>query len=129
MAKPSQAPESIDVQALIGGRALVLRFSLRAVSALKDHWGLTSDDPEENGAKGGDEKVNERVQRLQTEDCPTMIWAFCRKHHPELTLEEVYDLVDDNGLAGIPELLMKVVQAAAPPASARPRPAAAGKTR
>lgn len=118
--KPESAikPESLDVPFKYGDKNYVVRFSTRAFSALKDHWGLTSDPFDAADFKSGDHKLGERLSHAQVEDIPIMFWAALRSNHPELTIEDVEELVDQFGVAKLQPMLAVVLAAAMPPADA-----------
>ncbi len=111
-AKPQQ--ESPDRTIKIGGKSYQLRFGIRAQSALKDHWGITPDPIGVEGRKSGDQKLSERLGALEMEDTVTVVWAALRKHHPELTHEDVLDLLDSAGLDGLTETLTDLIGASTP---------------
>lgn len=109
-------PESQDKPVKIGGKNLVLRFSMRAMLALKDQWKLADDaDMTAEGAITGDQKAIARLSNPSMDDFVVIVWAACRTHHPDLTIEDVLALLDDGGLEGLKETLDSVVKAGAPP--------------
>lgn len=116
IAPDAHKPESQDKPITIGGKNLNLRFSLRAMIALKDHWKLSDDeDMQAKGATTGDQKVIDRLSNPTMEDFVVIVWAACRSHHPEMTLDDVLSLIDDGGIAGLRETLDSVIKAGAPP--------------
>lgn len=66
-------------------------------------------------------------------DFVDVLWASFRTHHPDLTREEVLEMVDETGLEGLAESAQQVIAAAMPPAEAgkpsNPPAAAARKPR
>lgn len=48
----------------------------------------------------------ECLDRLDLNVITTILWAMLRKHHPEITLDEVDDIIDCNGA----EWLMRVLE-------------------
>ena len=97
-----------DVQFEAGGRALTLRFSIKALVALQDHWQLDSLD-----------EVSHRLGQLQTGglgaiDLAAILWAALRSHHSDLTVDDAIDILDDTGVQNFEYLITRAVAAAAP---------------
>lgn len=117
-------PASPDRQITIGERNLTIRFSLRAVLALQDLWKLENE-----------EAVHARLKKPENQisDFVDIIWASTRSHHPELTRDEIMDLLDAAGIEGLGKAAQEAILAAIPPDEAKggkgPRPAAAAKPR
>jgi hypothetical protein len=114
--------QSPDQPAKIGGKSLTLRFSLRAMLALKDKWKYVDDEPGSKNARTADQKVIDRLTNPGFEDFVTILWAATRTHHPELTEEELLDLLDEGGVEGLKDTLNSVLEAGAPPDQGKPRP-------
>ena len=112
---PAAQPESLDFPIKFGGRNFVLRFGYRASSRLKDHWGLATDPEGTEPRRTGDQKLAVRMGLIEVEDIPVMLWACLRSNHPELTLEDVEELVDQYGVGPLQPILSKVLAAALPP--------------
>lgn len=108
MPKPHK-PASPDRPLVIGGQTFTIRFSLRAIMALQDRWGLATE--EEVQARLGNPKDKVR-------DFVDILWASLRTHHPEITPEQVLDMVDEAGLDGLAETARAAMTAAAPPTEA-----------
>lgn len=94
-----------DVQIEAGGKALTLRFSAKALAAMQDHWELASLDA-----------VGEKLGSLETgestvDDYTAILWAALRTHHPEVTVEAAFDLLDDMGIEGFMEALSTTLSA------------------
>ena len=125
-------PQSPDKPITVGGRPLTIRFSLRAMLALRDKWGYEDDEPGTPNARTGDQKVLERLDNLGMKDFVTVLWAATRTHHPDLTEETLIDMMDEGGIDGLKATLDSVILASAPPdAKKKPGPptAAAKSTR
>lgn len=127
-AKPAAfKPSSQDRTISLGGRNLVIRFSVRAVMALRDAWKVVDDPDEVEGALTADQKVYERLGKNTFDDFPTILWAATRTHHPELTLEDVISLLDEAGIEGLTELGDAMRASTPPEQKPHPRKAAAGQ--
>lgn len=102
-------PASPDKQITIGGKSLTLRFSARAVMALQDLWGLETE-----------EEVMARLAKPKSKigDFVDVLWASFRTHHPELSREEVLEMIDAEGLDGLAASAQEVISAAMPPPNA-----------
>lgn len=112
------------------GTHLTLRFSIKAVAALKDLWGLRSEQEIEA-------HLAQQTQsgELGIDTMTDMIWAATRSRHPEMTRAQVLDILDDAGLASVwdlSSLLEKLMGSARPEADQQdlpgPRGAAAPST-
>jgi hypothetical protein len=108
-------PETLDFPWKYAGSNWVLRFGYRASSRLKDHWNLKTDPEGVENRRTGDAKLAERINFIEIEDIPVMLWACMRSNHPDLTLEDVEEMVDRFGVNPIQEILAKVIAAALPP--------------
>jgi hypothetical protein len=100
-------PALADRQIAVGGTTYTLRFSVRAMGALQDHFGLKS--------------LNQVGQRLQqmgddmgVEDLAAVLWAGLRSHHPDTTKDDALGILDDAGLNGLDDIIGEAFQAAAP---------------
>lgn len=113
---PKVKSSSPDRTVKVGGKSLQLKFSIRAMIALQDRWGL-SDDPDmaADGAKSATDKVQDRIAKAAMADFVTIVWAATRSKHPELTEEDVLEMLDEAGLEGLHETLSSVMSAATPP--------------
>lgn len=100
-------PALADRQLEAGGRVYTLRFSVRAMAALQDHYGVAS--------------FNDVAERLQNVaaigagDLVAIVWAGLRTHHPEVTKDEVLGILDEIGPAGVLAVTGEAFAAAAPP--------------
>lgn len=92
-----------DRQIEIGGKVYTLRFSLKAMAALQEHFGLAS--------LAG---LQEAMARLGAADVAGVIWAGLRTHHPEVTRDMAMDMADDLGLDGAMQVLNEGLAAAMP---------------
>lgn len=83
-----------------------LRYSIKAMGALQDHYSLSS--------------INEVAERLQidsemgADDIVAIVWAGLRSHHPEVTKPQVLDMLDELGLEEMQVLMTKAFAAQAP---------------
>jgi len=92
-----------DRQIEVSGKVYNLRFSLKAMAALQEHFGLAS-LTELQGA----------MERVSAGDVAGVIWAGLRTHHPEVTKDMAMDMADDLGLDGAMKLLNEGFGAAMP---------------
>ena len=72
----------------LGGRDFTLRYSVRAMAALQDHWGLKSFQEVSNRMEVLDEQ-------LSAHDLVGILWAGLRTHHREMTKDDVMDILDE----------------------------------
>ncbi len=93
--------ESREIQWVIGeGESYGLVFSIRAMMCLRDLWGLKSE-----------REVGERLtsfgEDMNTDVLVDLLYAATRsnKESRKLSREDVLDLVDRKGLAGLSEIL------------------------
>lgn len=116
--KHLRPPASADRQLVVGDRVFTLRYSVRAMAAMQEHFGL--DNLTQTAA---------RVYGLASaganiDDLVALLWAGLRTHHPEITKAEVLNTVDDMGLDWLQVAIAEGLMAAAPePAKARSRDA------
>jgi hypothetical protein len=103
-------PASADRQLVVGDRSYTLRFSLRAMAALQDHFGLSSLDAV--GRKLQD------AENLGVNDMAALLWAGLRTHHRDTTVDDALDILDDIGMEGMQEALGLAMQGAMPEAEA-----------
>lgn len=115
----------IDVPVVIADKPLTFRFSTMAVAALGKIWGC-------NGVDEVFEKLS-KVQstgKIDLDDGSILIWAALQKHHPDISIEAVRELLDDNGLGKLQPVIEKLsdaIQASMPSpkgaaANGRPTP-------
>ncbi len=93
----------------VNGKSYTLRFSIRAMAALQEHYGL-----------GSLEEVGHRLQQAKTisvEDLTAIVWAGLQTHQRGITMEETLDLVDAIGLTKVQELVNTGFAAAAAPSN------------
>lgn len=100
-------PQSQDQPLTLAGQTYQLRFSVKAMLALKDRWGLKDD-----------RQIEARMKSASVEDFVTIVWAGLRTHHPELSEEQVLGWLDDGGLDGMKAAMDSAIVAAKP----KPRP-------
>lgn len=94
---------SPDFQMIAGERSLTLRFSTKALAAMQDHWGCKTLN-----------EVGAKLEGLEGEDTTlddfaAILWAALRTHHPAITKDEAYDLLDDMGLAYFQTVMMEAM--------------------
>lgn len=109
----------------LGGTQVRFRFSTLAVAHLQKHWNLeTPDDAIAQLSKIESDPLNV---------LPVILWAGLRRFHPETSLEQCIEYIDDVGFKGIPELTERIIaitKASFPQAEGgKPRPQQAPKRR
>ncbi|CAN5480752.1 hypothetical protein BH10PSE7_BH10PSE7_15500 [soil metagenome] len=97
---------SPDRQIEVSGRSYTLRYSLKAMAALQDHYGLASIDEVAQHLSD--------ANRMGVNDIVALIWAGLRTHHPEVTQEQTLDLVDELGVAEMTSTIRDAFGAALP---------------
>lgn len=102
-------PQVADRQISIGGRSFTLRFSVRAMAGLQDHWQLPS-------FKAVGARMASLGDDLAVDDLVGILWAALRTHHPDLTQADVLDLVDEAGMDGLVEAMSAALGASLPDA-------------
>lgn len=101
---------SQDTQIQIGEKSYTVRFSVRAMNALQEHWKLKSF---QEVAK----KISTLQENVQIDDLVGFVWAGLRTHHRDLTKEDVFDLIDEVGVQGIEGLLSSALSGSLPTGS------------
>ena len=101
-------PASTDRQMTVGDQTYTLRYGVRAMAALQDHYQLASFD--EVAKRLGNPKG------YGAGDIVAILWAGLRTHHRDLTMDQVMDVVDDMGLDGVREEIGKAFDASSSPA-------------
>lgn len=96
-------------QIVINDKGYRLSFSIVALSALQDHWGLKDVDAVMA-------KMNE-LKSGRVADLAVLFWASLQRHHPEVTPAEALELADDAGLMLIMSAIRKAGLGGAPPAA------------
>lgn len=83
-----------DQQVRIGGKSYTLRFSVKALAALQEHWRLASF-----------REVGDRLggigDAMGADDLVGILWAGLRTHHAEIDKTDVLDLIDAAGMDGL----------------------------
>lgn len=102
-------PSSPDRQVQFGSKTLTLRFSLKAVLALQDLWGLSTEEEVHARLASSKNKISDFVD---------VVWAALRTHHADMSRDDVLELADEAGLEGLTEALGQVMEAAMPPPEA-----------
>lgn len=91
----------------VGNKTYTMRFSVRALAALQDHYGLNS--LEEIGERLAD------TSKMSVKDLCAIVWAGLRTHHPETSMEDVMGIMDDLTLDRVKEMVASGFAAASPP--------------
>jgi len=102
-----------DRQISVGEKSYTLRFSVRAMAALQEHFGLHN--------------LNDTAAKVyglaksgaSLDDLVALLWAGLRTHHPAMSKQNVLDLVDDLGVDGLQLAIIEGLAAAAPDHSSR----------
>lgn len=105
-----------DRQVEVGGKVYTLRFSIKAMAALQEHFQL----PSLNDLQGAMAKVG-------AGDVAGVIWAGLRTHHPEVTKDQAMEIADDLGLEGAMQLLNDGFGAAMPEGEGEADPRSPGR--
>jgi hypothetical protein len=105
MAKQAK-PASADRTLVVGGRSYTLRFSIRAMAALQDHYDLQSLD-----AVG---KKLQDTANISIDDMVAIMWAGLRTHHRDTTMEDALDILDELGMEGMQKTLGEAMAGAMP---------------
>lgn len=105
---------SQDLEVELGEHHLKLRFSMVGLLALRDLWGVETDN-----------EIQQRLNRGSISDLLDFFWAACRRHHPEITREQLILLFDDLGGEPLVQAVQDLVTAQAAPADPKDPPAAA----
>lgn len=106
-------PELQDIPLELGGRSLTIRFSYLAQKTMKHHWQLEDD-----------REIQARLVKPSMEDVAVILWAGLRRHHPEMGLSDVENLLDDAGTVGMTAAVGKLgdaIGASSPPESNDPK--------
>lgn len=102
-------PAVADRQISIGDKTYTLRFSVRAMAALQDHFKLASLT-----------EVGEKLQDAATlgvKDLVALLWAGLQTHHRDLSMDDALTMLDEMGLDRMQETLGHAMAAALPEAS------------
>lgn len=102
------AQELADRQITVGGKTYTLRFSIRAMAALQEHWGLKS-------INGIGAKLEALGDDMGADDLVAVVWSGLRTHHPELSKDDALSMLDEVGLGGLDGVIGDAFAAAAPP--------------
>lgn len=102
-----------DRQVEASGKVWTLRFSIRALAAMQEHFGLASLD----------EMGTRLTEGITTDDIVAIFWAGLRTHHPEATQDDAAGIADDLGMADAMEIISTGLGAAMGGESADAAPA------
>lgn len=108
----------------IGDATYQVVFSILAIVALRDHWGLESDDQVllKLDKMGRDLSTTSGQAKIDFRAVGDLLWAGLRRHHPDVTPDQCLSMLDDAGLEGLPNIMstiLSTLSAAAPPEGAR----------
>lgn len=95
-----------DQQFEIGGKSYTLRFSVKAMAALQDHYQL--------GSVSEVLKHLSDMTNMSIDDFATLMWAGLQRHHPGMTKDEAMNVMDDLGLVGSQAIIAAAMYAGAP---------------
>lgn len=101
----------------LGGQNFTIRFSIKATLFLQEHWGLENE-----------RQVQARMASATMQDFIDIVWAGLQRHHPELTRDQVVDLLDDSGTEGLQTAVSDLMGASAAPAPKSPPEEGQGTT-
>lgn len=107
--------------AVEGSPVVELVFSHRAMSALKDLWGVRTE--REVGAI-----LESMAQDVDSRQLVDLIYACARTSQPKMTREDVVDIVDELGFGGMAELVMIAGKVTASASTEDPQPPAGEAT-
>lgn len=105
MANP-QRPAGTAQVIVIGDKQYTMTFSVRAMAALQDHYGLKSLT-----------EVGEKMRAMKDasiEDMVVLFWASLQRHHSEVTLDAAWELADEAGAQNLTQAIVKAVAASTP---------------
>lgn len=109
-----KSPQALQERRLvINGQTYTLRFHLLALATLCDTWELDSE-----------RDVSARLSRRRAADIPVLLWALCRRHHPDMSLQEAQQLADDADLEQLGTAITDTITAGSPQAKKKPEPEA-----
>lgn len=101
-----------DKQIKIGDKTYTIRFSVRALTALQEHWGLKS-------FQEVAQKMSKLNESVSIDDLVGFVWAGLRTHHREMTKEDVLDLIDELGMENIESVFSEALVGALPQGSVK----------
>lgn len=110
MAAPKKVSQDLEVQ--FGELHLKLRFSMKALLALRDLWKVQADN-----------EIQLRLNRGAVTDLLDFVWAATRTHHPEVTRDQLIDLFDELGGEPLVQAVQDLVGAQAAPTDPKETPA------
>lgn len=106
--KPATPDRQIVIDRDGEQQTYTLRFSIRAMAALQDHYGLASLDAV--GRKLQD------TENLAIQDMVAIMWAGLRTHHRDMTMDHAMDILDELGVEGMQRTLGEAMDGAMPEA-------------
>jgi len=92
--------EKGEVALTVGGRDYTLVLNTNAMAAIEDHLSTPSQDVTWDA-------FWKRVMRGSVRAVTVLLWGMCRKYHPEVTVDQVGEFVDElGGLPGLEQVLV-----------------------
>ncbi|MEG1028598.1 MAG: hypothetical protein RSE34_00780 [Brevundimonas sp.] len=101
----------------LGGQNYTIRFSIKATLFLQEQWGLENE-----------REVQARMAKATMQDFIDIVWAGMQRHHPELTRDQIVDILDDSGAEGLQGAVTELLDASAAPAPKGPPAEGQGTT-
>ena len=89
-----------------GGKSYTLRFSVKAMLALQEHWGLKS-------LQDLSDFLNQKTI-LQIPDMAAIMWASLRRYHQNISKDEAMNLIDDLGIEATNKIIDDLLRASNP---------------
>lgn len=102
-------PQKGEVSVTLDGQQYTLALTLNAMVEIEDLFGIPF------------MQVCEKAEEASPKHIRGLIWATLRKHHKELTVEQVGDLVDGGNLGALSAVLGRVVKVGSPDAKDLPK--------
>jgi hypothetical protein len=102
-------PQKGEVSVTIDGKPYTLALTLNAMVEVEDMFGVPFS------------KVCEECENDSPKHIRALVWAVLRKHHKELTVEDVGEMVDLGTLKALSSVLGRVVSSSGPDAKDLPK--------
>lgn len=87
MTRKTQSPSR---QITLGGNSYTLQMGFRATAAMEDHY----DAPIAEIGKKFEPNPETGLPTFRVKDAQVLLWAALLKHHPDLTQDDVLDLLE-----------------------------------
>jgi len=101
-------PEKGEFGVVIGGKSYILVSTFNGLIDLQNMFAR-------DGAMPTLESILNRAQRGELEAVRAVFWSTLRRHHPEVTIEQAGDLIQEAGGAGAIDTLLAQAGAASAP--------------